>query len=210
MSGIKINWNPPQGAESVKSIKHVNVGTVGHVDHGRVLQYTGRRGYTPNMEDISWYTPHIKHYGNPFQPEWIYWMDGLVCVAGRILHDANIYDAENPSGKVTLDPGYSPMIINPKDKHYYALHDQKSHHLLNEFVAQCDPGYISDTDRVYRRERNKQRLVTDRKSIVPSRRSIQWAIEMRNWKDKDLFKILGMKQFTPAQLEALRWKRTDA
>jgi uncharacterized membrane protein YecN with MAPEG domain len=210
MSGIKINWNPPQGAESVKSIKHVNVGTVGHIDHGRVLMYSGERGYRSALENYPSNVPSIRWYTGTPRPEWIYWLDGLVYVGGRILHDSGIYNVENPSAQVAIDPGYTPMIINPKGKHYYALHDQKAHHLLNEFVAQCDPGYLSATDMVYRRERNKERLVADRKSIVPTRRAIQWAIEMRNWKDKDLFKILGMKQFTPAQLEALRWKRTDA
>jgi hypothetical protein len=200
----------------MKSIKHVNVGTVGHIDHGRVLRYTGRRNYLDVAGDWGGDQQYMRRLPNPFQPEWIYWLDGLVVVAGRVLHDANIYDEENPSGKRTIvDPGIihdePPQFMLDGKGGIRGMGNAigKSSLVLEAVIAQWVPGYMSATDKVYRRQRNKERLIADRTSIIPSRKSIQWAIEMTHWKDKDLFKILGMDQLVPKQLEQLRWSRKD-
>ena len=165
----------------MKGIKHVNVGTVGHVDHERVLYYTGKPSYLEIPGGWSGNNAYIQCTPNPFAPEWIYWMDGLVIVAGRVVHDAKIYGVENPSGQGDFDPGYSPMIVNPKGKHYYTqsenrLQDQKSHHLLNEFIAQSEVGYFSTQTRLARLERNNKRLEEDRLLVIPSKQQIRSAI----------------------------------
>jgi hypothetical protein len=176
------------------------------------------------MADISWSTPHIKVYHNPFTPEFINCFNGLLYVAGRVVHDMDIYaEVETPSGRGALIDGLTildyPGIIHDEPPQFMrgskgGIHGignltSKSSLLLDEFIAQSEIGYLSNQTKLIRREGNKQLLVADRKSIIPSRRAIQWAIEMRNWKDKDLFKLLGMKQFTPEQLAALRWERKD-
>lgn len=184
----------------MKSIKHVNVGTVGHIDHGRMLQYTGRRSYLDIAGDWDGRQQYVRRLPNPFEPEWIYWDSGLVYVGGRIIHDlTHSLTAIEPDTQGEL------VLTGPhKGKLYWALEDTISKPLdIGKLLG--DP-YMND---VFFESNTKKKLVADRKSVIPSRKSIQWAIEMRNWKDKDLFKILGMEQLAPKQLEQLRWSRKD-
>lgn len=185
----------------MKSIKHVNVGTVGHIDYGRVLMYSGERGYRSALEDYPSSMPSIRWYTGTPQPEHIYWLDGLVVVAGRVLHDAGIYDnVENPSGKAALVdyPGIvheePPQFVLDGKGGFRSIRNivGKSSLVLDEFIAQCEMGYVSNETRLIRRDRNKARLVADRKSIIPSRGQIRWAISMMQWDESAIMKIAGM------------------
>ena len=178
----------------MKSIKHVNVGTVGHIDHGRVLQYTGHRGYRSVVENYLSNTPYIERGVNYVVPEFIYWLDGLVVVAGRVLHDAKIYDVENPSAAAAVVHEEPPqfMLDGKGGLRSFGNALGKSSLVLDEFIAQCEIGYVSNETRLIRRDRNKARLVADRKSIIPSRGQIRWAISMTQWDESTIMKIAGM------------------
>lgn len=200
----------------MKSIKHVNVGTVGHVDHGRMLQYTGERGYKSMVENYPSGMPYLTRRINPFQPEWIYWWEGLIYVGGRVIHNLRIYEDKKPPEEGVICDSISPT----------EGHSDKYKRLQELLVSRMKMGPVGGKMMPTEVINEMERLLThspmkvnpirimheyerDRRTVIPSRKSIQWAIEMTHWKDKDLFKILGMDQLSPDQLADLRWKRTN-
>lgn len=186
----------------------VNVGTVGHIDHGR-------RGYRPNMADISWSTPHVKSYYNPFQPEWIYWWEGLIYVGGRVIHNLRIYEDKKPPEEGVICDSISPTEGHSKEYEQIKkmvvsrMNKGTSGKAMPPEITSAIEDFLRPTGAKVNPIRIMHEYERDRRTVIPSRKSIQWAIEMTHWKDKDLFKILGMDQLSPDQLADLRWKRTN-
>jgi hypothetical protein len=199
----------------MKSIKHVNVGTVGHVDHGRMLQYTGKRGYKSMVENYPSGIPYLTRRVNPFEPEWIYWWEGLIYVGGRVIHNLRIYEDKKPPEEGVICDSISPT--EGRSKEYEQIKKMLVSRMNKGTSGKAMPPEITSAIEDFLRPTgvkvNPIRIMheyeRDRRTVIPSRKSIQWAIEMTHWKDKDLFKILGMDQLSPDQLADLRWKRTN-
>lgn len=200
----------------MKSIKHVNVGTVGHVDHGRMLQYTGRRSYLDVAGDWDGKQQYMRRLPNPFQPEWIYWWEGLIYVGGRVVQDLRIYEVKKPAEEGLVCDSISPVEEHSSEydqlKKIMASRMSKrgiSGKVMSPEVLKTIEEFLSPQSVKIRPALVLREIDRDRRTVIPSRKSIQWAIEMTHWKDKDLFKILGMNQLSPDQLANLRWKRTN-
>jgi hypothetical protein len=189
----------------MKSIKHVNVGTVGHVDHGRMLQYTGKRGYKSLAENYPASIPYIVRRINPFQPEWIYWWEGLIYVGGRVIHNLRIYEDKKPPEEGMICDSISP--IEGRSKEYEQIKKMLVSRMNKGTSAIED--FLRPTGVKVNPIRIMHEYERDRRTVIPSRKSIQWAIEMMSWKDKDLFKLLGAYEKSPEKLADLRWTRNN-
>ena len=189
----------------MKSIKHVNVGTVGHMDIAG--DWDGNQQY-------------IRRKVNPFTPEWIYWWNGLIYVGGRVIHNLRIYEeVETPHAEIgTVFPACD-SITETHSKDYNRLKQMLAYRMNKGAVGgKMMTGEVAEAIEDFLRPQPMKikpmliirELERDRRTVVPSRKAIQWAIEMTHWKDKDLFKILGMGKYSPEELAKLRWERKDA
>lgn len=181
----------------------VNVGTVGHMDIAG--DWDGNQQY-------------IRRKTNPFTPEWIYWWNGLIYVGGRVIHNLRIYEeVESPKAEDAL------IVHEATSKGHSKEYDRLKELLVSRMKMGTVGGKMMPTEVVaeiesfLRPQPMKVRpmliireLERDRRTVIPSRKAIQWAIEMTHWKDKDLFKILGMGKYSPEELAKLRWERKDA
>jgi hypothetical protein len=185
----------------MKSIKHVNVGTVGHVDHGRMLQYTGRRNYLNIAGDWSGDQQYIRGIRNPFEPECIYWSNGLVYVGGRIIHDLTcrvttietIIDDAVP----TSDQLGHYMASRYKGKFFWALEETVGKPLDIEKLVMQDV-YMRD---VFFVSNNEKLLNSDRRSVIPTRKAIAWAFQLLYWNDDLMKKMAGVTDGVVPQVD---------
>lgn len=167
--------------------KVVNVGTVGHIDHGT-------RGYAPDMDDISWSTPHVKSYYNPFKPECIYWWEGLIYVGGRIIHNLRIHEVNNRAaggaeeGLIVAKPeadAFQQALARRMNKGFSGKRMPPEviktiENFLSPQPMKVQPAFI---------EREFER---DRRTVVPTRKAIAWAIQLMVWNDDAMKKLAGV------------------
>jgi len=186
----------------MKSIKHVNVGTVGHVDHGRVLQYTGHKGYESMLADYPSNAPSITRYRNPFTPEWIYWWNGLIYVGGRVIHNLRIYEeVETPRAEVGKMFPACDSITETHSKDYHRLKQMLAYRMNKGAVSgKMMPSEVVESIEDFMRPTPMKikpmliirELERDRRTVIPSRGVIRWAIAMTQWDESAIMKIAGM------------------
>lgn len=179
--------------------KVVNVGTVGHIDHGT-------RGYAPDMDDISWSTPHVKSYYNSLHPECIYWWEGLIYVGGRIIHNLRIHEVNNRAaggteeGLIVAKPDIdcdsitdlSALETNQFKDRIVARLNKGAGKTMPPEISKAIEAFLSPQPMKVQPAFIEREFERDRRTVIPTRKAIAWAIQLMVWNDDAMKKLAGV------------------